>query len=157
MTDKTGIKKGSIEPIYYFRNAQGNILLLPTKEETLRFRDWLRQKMGYEMFIADTLQQADTLQKRLAWQFEREQQQELERDEKLTAPGREAVRARLAQRLAANGTPPAEKDFIRAYLAFRDLRHDRFKKRFTGQYAILTDLWYDNGKQHVADLHDKVK
>lgn len=147
---------GKIKPILYFVNAQGYIHLLPTDEDSKRFRKQLK-KLGFEMQEADTLRQAEWLQKTMQEQLYNEQQAELARDEAMTTYRRQQVKDRLTAKMNSSSTNQTEKDFIRCWLVMRDQKHDIMKKRFTSQIGHLDALEFDDPNQHIHDLHDRVK
>lgn len=130
-------------------------MMLPTDEETQRFRGWMG-KLGYELCGAETLKQAEQLQKDIQGQMVREQEMELAKDEAMTFQARQATRDRLYNRMTAVGTSPYEKEFIRLYLESREKKHDIFKRRFTSQVGHLDALEFDNPNEHTASLLDRV-
>ncbi|MGH7181920.1 MAG: hypothetical protein ACREJN_08090 [Nitrospiraceae bacterium] len=152
----THLAPGKIKAILYFQNEKGYIMMLPSDEECLRFRGQMR-KLGFEMMAAETLREADKLQKRMQDQLYSEQQMELQRDEMLTGPRRDAVRDRLTAKLNSTATPEMEKDFIRAYLPWRNNKRDIFRKRFTSQIGHLDALEFDNPGKHIHDMLDRIQ
>lgn len=154
--DRTGYTPGRIKPILYFINSKGHILLLPTDEETKKMRRHMERHMGYMMMAADTLPEAERLQKNLQAQIKQEQESELSQDEQRTMEGRRQVRDRLYRRMNSASCPVVERDFIRAYLTARELKHDIFKRRFSQRIGHLDALEFDNPTAHVQGLLDKM-
>jgi len=147
---------GKIKPILYFQNEKGTVMMLPTDEETHRFRKHMRN-LGFEMYAAETLQQAEKLQKKLQDQLYNERQMELAKDEEMTRIRRQQVRDRLVTRRNSAACNQTEKDFIDMWLKVREQKHEIFKKKFTSEIGHLDALEFDNPDQHIHDLHDRVK
>lgn len=112
-------------------------------------------KMGFMLMVADTLKQAEALQKKLQEQLKREQENELEKDESMTAYRRQQVRDRLYARMNSSSTNAYEREFIRLYLEYREKKHDIFRKKFTQQIGHLDALEFDNPNKHIHDLLDR--
>lgn len=146
---------GKIKAIIYFVNEQGYIHLLPTDQESKRFRKHMR-RIGFEMMAAETLFEARKLQKKLQEQLYQEQQNELARDEQMTAYRRQQVRDRLVAKMNSSSTNQTEKDFIRVWLEMREKKHDIFRKTFTSQIGHLDALEFDNPTKHTHDLLDRM-
>jgi hypothetical protein len=145
---------GKIKAILYFINAQGTVKMLPTDEESHRFRGYMK-KLGFEMMFAESLHEARKLQKKLQEQLAAEQANELIKDEVATSGRREAIRVRLNQKLHSNSTSETEKEFIRLWLVMREDKHNMFRRRFTQQIGHLDALEFDNPNKHIHDLLDK--
>lgn len=146
---------GKIKGIIYFINSQGHIMLLPTDEDSKRFRKRLRD-LGYEMQVAETLADARKLQKELQRQLQNEQLKEIGRDEMMTYERRRQVKERLTNRMNSASCSQYERDFIRIWLSGREQRHDNFVKRFTAEVGNLDILEFDDPDKHIHDLHDRV-
>lgn len=151
----THMATGRIKAILYYQNQQGRIMMLPTDEETKRFRKQM-EGLGYMLMGAETLKEAEILQKKLQEQLKVEQQQELAYDDSVTSRGRAAVGERLRRKLASSSTSEYEKDFIRAYLVWRENKHALFQKKFTSEIGHLDQLEFDNCNNRVADLMNRV-
>jgi len=147
----THLAPGKITPILYFINAQGYVKMMPTDEESKRFRRHMG-KLGFELQEADTLQAADKLQSKMQEQLRIEQEIELAQDEETTRYRRQQVRDRLVRRMNSSACPAVERDFIQAWLIIREQKHDIFKKRFTNQVGHLDALGYDNPNKHIEDI-----
>lgn len=145
---------GKIKAIIYFVNERGTIMMLPTDEECFRFRDKMKM-LGFEMMFAESLHEAQKLEKRMQEQLYAEQQKELEQDEDMTRRGRQAVKDRMQQRLMSANTSAYEKDFIRAWYKWREEKHAVFQRRFTQQIGNLDALNFDNPDKHIHDLLDR--
>lgn len=147
---------GKIKPILYFMNQRGYIYLLPTDEESKRFRKRLRME-GFEMYAAETLHEAESLQRKMQEQLRLEQEHELSQDEQMTAFRRQQIRDRLVARRNSVNCGQFEKDYIDIWLVMREKKHDIFRKRFTSQIGHLDGLEFDDANKHIHDLHDRVK
>lgn len=152
----THMAPGKIQAILYFRDKNGKIMLLPSDEETKRFKGAMRE-FGYELYAAETLAEARKLQKEMQEQLYVEQQHELQKDEQMTAVRRQQIRDRLVARRNSSACDKVERDFIDMWLVIREQKHEVFKKRFTSQIGHFDALEFDNPSQHIADLHDQVK
>ena len=144
--DRTGRALGTLEPIVYFENRAGDIVLPPvTKEGEARwvyeyakdangrtFRD-----KGYDWREASTLAEVDRLQDRLVEAERRKAENELERDERLLAGKRTDVRSRLYQRLVSSSTSPYEREFIELYLQMREEKRKEIRQRWLERQAYL--------------------
>lgn len=127
MSDRTGYARGSLEPVIYFENSSGYVILAPQQigqgtnlarkiyEEKYRGAGWEWREAG-----ANGLHEVDALQKRLV-------DQEVSRDRRMadkSSQEREMVRRDIAEslraRMTSSGTSEFERDFIRHYLQLRD-------------------------------------
>lgn len=151
----THMKSGTFAPIFYFENKHGGIIMMPTDELTRRYRKIIEDKLGYEFKFAETIQQAEQLQRKLQADLAREQNVALEKDEAITSGGRKALHDRMDARRKAPGTPPAEREFLDHYMESRRNKHEIFRKKMLDQVGVLNALEYDNPSEHIADLHDK--
>ena len=149
-------KSGTIEPIYYWQNQKGYVMLLDNSVSL--GMDRLRRymgKLGFQLMSAETLKEAEKLQYKLQDQLKKEQENELIKDEAMTAYHRDQVRVRLEARKNSSSTNEYEKEFIRLYLDWRNNKHDLFKKRFSQQIGHLDALEFDNPNKRIHDLLDK--
>lgn len=151
----THLAPGKIKAIIYFENLRGVVKMLPTDEESLRFRKYMKD-LGFEMLAAETLAEARKLQGKLQNQLKLEQENELARDEQVTMYRRQQVRDRLYARMNSLSCNPVEREFIRMWLVVREQKHDLFRRRFTQQIGHLDGLEFDNADKHIHDLLDRV-
>lgn len=152
----TNYAPGKIKPILYFMSQRGYIHMLPTDEESKRFRKRLRME-GFEMYAAETLHEAEVLQKKMQEQLRLEQEHELSKDEEMTRYRRQRIRDRLVARRNSASCGQFEMDYIDIWLVMREKKHDIFKKKFTSQMGHLDELEFDDPNKHIHDLHDRVK
>lgn len=120
MSDRTGRARGSLDPVIYFENSSGYVILAPIQigegsalarkiyEERYRPQGWEWREAG-----ANGLHEVDALQKRLV-------DQELQRNTAMADKSsyeRDIVRRQVAdslrQRMISAGTSEFERDFIR--------------------------------------------
>lgn len=146
---------GKIKPILYFENKNGIIKILPSDEETHRFRKHMR-KLGFEMMAAETLKQAQKLQYKMQEQLKKEMEFELAKDEAVTHHRRQAIKDRLTARMNSAACNSTEREFIRLWLYEREHKHDIFRKRFTDQVGHLDALEFDNLDERISDMMDRV-
>lgn len=123
-----GRKFGSLEPVIYFRNISnptrplGWIILAPYSACPC--------EIGYERDGAESLAEVDRLQRKLEEQESAERAADVIHDERVFGPMRDKVRDNLYAKLVSSATSEAEKDFIRAYLAHRIDKRDRFHAKY---------------------------
>ena len=142
-------KFGTIEPVIYFRNIsdptrpQGWIILAPmTSCPTLP---------GYERDGADTLAAVDYLQKKLEEQEYAERSADMLHDARVFGPLRDRIRDNLYARLVSSQTSALEKDFIRAYLAYRIDKRDRFHAKYMEYVMYLNAREMDTPRDRNVD------
>ena len=112
----THLKPGTIDPIHYWQNKNGKVLLLSHSD--MLGMDRLRRymdRLGYRLMVAETLKEAESLQTKLQDQLKKEQEQDLIRDEAMTANRRGQIKERLEARKNSAITNEYEKEFIRLY------------------------------------------
>lgn len=122
-------KRGSIEPVVYFVNRSGHVVLAPYSE--------MATPEGYVREEAGTLDDVDRLQVRLVMQEREQWEKEATHEEALFAPRLAAIRDRLYARMTSGSTPAYEKEFIRLYLDLRIDKRQRHRERFSHREAYL--------------------
>jgi hypothetical protein len=136
---------GSLEPIIYFEDRDGQIMLPPTTEDAR----WLYQskysKEGWEWKEAGTLAEVDVLQKRLVAEERRRDEATAERDDRAGVVKWRAVGDALRERMISSSTSPYERDFIAAYLQVREDRRERHRQRWLERTSYLWAANMDSG------------
>ena len=140
---------GTLEPVLYFENAQGQISLPPTTEDAYHIKDEMR-KRGYELREADTLPKIDILQKRLQDELLKEHQQTKCREEIHFGAIRKQIRERLYSRMISAGTSAVEREFIKKYLMLREESRPRWQ-HVPEAYMTLREC---NSTKHIKDAVD---
>lgn len=136
-------KPGSIEPIVFFKDAKGKLMLAaysaqPTPE-------------GYSREYADTLPAARELEKRLQQQDRDEMEREGIRDLLATSARRKAVRDRMYASINSSATSEYDKEFLRLYIQLDDSKTALFEQRWLERTSYLHSLHYDSPKDRAAD------
>lgn len=136
MSDRTGYARGSLDPVIYFENASGYVILAPQQigqgtalakkiyEERYRPAGWEWREAG-----ANGLHEVDALQKKLI-------DQEVSRDRRMADKSsyeRDVVRREIAEslrnRMTSAATSEFEREFIRYYLELReDSKRDKYRE-----------------------------
>jgi hypothetical protein len=136
-------KPGSIEPIIYFRRADGYIILAPYTSAPCP-EDCVREE-------ADTLPAARKLQDILVSQERRQWESEHHYDLALVARQEAEMRDKFNERIASTGTSQYEKDFLRAWMQLRDERkREKYRKLYEQRQAYLYSLEYDSPGRSVS-------
>jgi hypothetical protein len=150
---KTGRAHGTLEPVIYFENSSGYVILAPQQigegtalarkiyEEKYRPQGWEWREAG-----ANGLHEVDQLQRRLI-------DQEVSRDRGMAEhvglkrdAVRKAVGETLRQRMTSSGTSEYEREFIRLYLRVRDdSKRDKYKELLKQRNYYLWAREQDSG------------
>lgn len=123
---------GTLTPIIYFVNRDGNISLPPVSD--------CPTPRGYERREAGTLAEVDALQSRLQDQERRQLEEEHMLDEARWGAVRQRVSDNLRQRMVSADTSPYERDFISAYLELREEKRAKYQQRFSCDLAARSVL-----------------
>ena len=153
--NRTGRALGTLDPVIYFENASGHILLPPVEighgpETARRLYEERYRAQGYEWREAGTLWDVDKLQKRLVDQGNRETRQQREVVSWHRDQGRAQVSSNLRQRMTSADCDAWERDFIRYWLELDDEKKKQFEQRFAERNQYLWAREMDSGTQ-VAD------
>lgn len=152
------MKMGTLNPVLYFINSQGNVSLPPTNEAAFALKDEMRRR-GYELREADTLPKIRDLEKMIQESEQRQQEREFERDEAVFGARRKEIRSRMYQRMVSSSTSPYEREFIRHWLQMREEKQKEFEQRFLVDIAArnhFVQLEYDNPRQRMLEITDRV-
>lgn len=139
-------KRGSIEPVVYFINQSGHVLLAPYSA--------MATPDGYRREEAGTLGDVDKLQVLLVMQERRQWEREAAQEESLFGARLDAVRDRLYARMTSAGTGAYEKEFIRHYLQLRIEKRDKHRQRFEHREAFLWARENDTPKGRGVDKEE---
>ena len=152
---ETGRQAGTLDPVIYFENSSGYVILAPQEvgqgtalarkiyEERYRPKGWEWREAG-----ANGLHEVDALQKRLI-------DQEVSRDNMMADKSsyeRDLVRREIAERLRSRMTSAAtsefERDFIRYYLELReDSKRDKYRETLKQRNYYLWAREQDSSTQ----------
>lgn len=143
---------GTLDPIVYFENSEGAIVLPPETATARYFYEGHRggsgrtyRELGFEWREAGTLAEIDALQKRLVEQERREAERNAEVDDARSRMIWEKVGASLRARMVSSSTSEYEKEFIRLYLELREERRARHRQRWLERTSYLWAREFDSG------------
>jgi hypothetical protein len=129
--DRTGIAKGSLRPVIYFENKDHYVILPPEEIGVVGIARSVYERKykheGWEWREAGTLGEVDALQKRLVDQEVRRDTAMADRNSEMRERLFRQSGAVLRQRMVSSDTTPWERDFIKAYLALRENRRDKYR------------------------------
>lgn len=145
-------KFGTLEPIIYFENSRGDIVMPPDTPSARYFysekrdaRGLTYRDHGFEWREAGTLEEVDRLQKRLNDHERRKAEAAAERDEEKYRERSRSVRDSLYGRMVSSSTSPYEKEFIKYYLQLREEKRERHRQRFLEATSYLWAREMDKG------------
>jgi len=143
-SERTGYALGRLNPIVYYQNSAGHIILPPTTETA---RWFLEQKgragtslsdRGYMLKEAETLPEVYDLQDRMVKQEQAEMKAASEREDVVLESKWKETGDRLYRRMISDATSPMEKEVIRIWLSQRD---DKRRKHLAKWQEYTNYLW----------------
>jgi hypothetical protein len=145
-------KLGTLDPIIYFENAKGEIVLPPTSADA---RHWYEssqggpsyRERGFELRGAETLAEVDALQARLVAQDRATNERALAQDDAQRRQAWYAIAERLRARMCSSSTSPYEREFIELYLKLREEKRDKHRQRFLERISYLWAREMDSGSK----------
>ena len=152
---ETGYKFGTLNPVVYYENVEGRILLPPTTQDALWMRGEMRRR-GFEYREADTLDKIDKLQKRMQQQEYDRLERDNERDERKYAFVRAAIRSSLRSRMISKGTSDFEKGFIKDYLVLKEHQKSNWRSKFEHRAECMFTLREYDSTKPIQDSVDNV-
>lgn len=153
---RTGYALGRLDPVIYFENSDGKLVLPPTTEDARWIYSTRYAKLGFEWKEAGTLAEVDQLQKRLIAVEAQEMNLHLANDDELRQRGlyRE-VGERLRARMVSAATTEYEKDFISAYLMLREEKRAKYAQLFLERTSYLWALEMDSKTKATDRMHSE--
>ena len=157
--DRTGIARGSLNPVIYFENASHEVILPPEEIGVVgiarRVYEEKYKALGWQWCEAGTLNEVDALQKRLV-------DQELRRNERM-ADSHQMQREELFRRsgevlrqiMLSSSTSAWERDFIALYLKLRDKGRDKYRDVLLQHNYFLWSREFDSTtkiEDHTANI-----
>ncbi len=137
-------KLGTLDPVVYFENSRGEIVLPPTSEDARYFYEGVRdpsgktyRDLGYEYREAETLAEVDALQRRLVELDQRTNAQNAQRDDEGRKESWRRIGDSLRARMVSSSTSPFEREFIRLYLELREEKRARHRQRWLERTSYL--------------------
>ena len=147
--DKTGRALGTLDPIYYFENASGYIVLAaievghgPAGARKV-YEEQFRPK-GFEWCEADTLPKVQRLQQRLIDQENRVLQQQGHADAERRRRAHAKTASDLRQRMASSSCSAYEREFISLWLGLTESKQKEYTQRFTERNMYIHALEFDS-------------
>lgn len=158
MADRTGRALGRLNPVIYFENASGDIVLPPiemgTGPELARrcYEERYRPK-GYEWREADTLPDVRRLQQRMVDKDLREKRAQGEDMMRIREQQRRATSSNLRQRMTSSDCKPFERDFIQIWLDLDDEKKKKYEQRWREYNSYIWALEQDSGTK----IEDRIR
>jgi hypothetical protein len=143
---------GTLEPVIFFENSSGEIMLPPTTEDARWLYGSKYSREGWEWREAGTLPEVDRLQKRMVESERRRDEREAQADERSGAQRWQAVSDNLRQRMISSSTSAYEREFIQLYLQLREEKRDRHRQRFKERTYYLVAREMDEAHSSAAHL-----
>jgi hypothetical protein len=158
MPDRTGRALGTLDPVIFFENSSGHILLPGIQigegpSEARRMFESRYKAQGYEWREAGTWTEVQRLQKRLVEQETRILQQQGQVDAERRARVHRETSSNLRARMASGDCDPWERDFIAAWLQLREEKQAEYTKRFTERNMYLYACEFDANSK----VEDRIK
>ena len=149
MPDRTGRALGTLDPVIYFENQSGHILLPPVEighGPALARKLWEERfkPQGYEWREAGTLSEVQRLQKRIVEQEQRILDRQGQVDYERRARVHRETASNFHRRMASSDCDPWERDFIREWLKLRDSKQDEYTRRYTERNMYLQAVEFDS-------------
>lgn len=153
--DRTGRVLGTLDPILYFINSSGHIVLPPVEighgpELARRIFEERYKPKGYEWREAGTWPDVQRLQKRLIEQETKILQHQGQVDEDRRRRLHSQTASNLRSRMASADCDPWERDFIRAWLDLTDEKQKMYTQRFTERNMYIQSVEFDS-KHRIED------
>jgi hypothetical protein len=152
-------KLGTLDPVVYFENSAGVIVLAPSTADARYFYEWedrwgrSYKNTGFELREAGTLQEVDALQDRLQAQERAKLEAAAEKDEVLYRARARGVADSLRARMVSSSTSPYEREFIELYLQLREEKRAKHRQRFL---ETTSYLWAREMDEHTLP-QDRIK
>lgn len=158
--DKTGRAMGTLDPVIYFQNSAGHILLPPVevgKGPGLARMIFERRykSQGYQWMEAGTLHDVERLQTRLIEQETEILKKQGYRMDAAREACRKSTSANLRRRMASSDCSPYEREFIELWLQMDEEKRKKYTQRFTERNMYLTALEFDSNNTRVEDRMGK--
>lgn len=155
LSDRTGRALGTLDPVIYFENASGHILLAPQEigqgiNLPRRLFEERYKHQGYEWREAGTLPEVQRLQKRLVEQEQRILDKQGYVDEARRRRVHAETASSLRQRMASSSCSAWERDFIKYWLELTDSKQEEYTQRFTERNMYLQAVEF-NSNHKIED------
>lgn len=157
-SDRTGRALGTLNPVKYFQNSDGHIVLASIEigkddSDARRMFELRFKPRGYEWREAGTLSEVDTLQKRLIAQEQAVLDRQGARMDQQREHFRNKTASDLRQRMQSRDCSPFERDFIGLWLEMGEEKRKEYAQRFTERNMYLQAREMDSGTR----VEDRMK
>lgn len=148
--DRTGRALGSLNPVIYFTNAAGHVLLPPEEighgpEIARRMYEQRYRGQGYQWCEAGTLAEVQRLQKRMTEQEMRIRERQAFVDEREREKIHRETAGRLRQRMTSADCKPFERDFIGLWLDMQEEKRVKYTQRWREYNDYIWAVEQDSG------------
>ena len=156
--NKTGRAPGTVDPVIYFENAKGHVMLPPIEigkglALARRIFEERAKPQGYEWREAGTLAAARELQAKLIHQ-EVIKNDDVRKDMgQLRREARQRTAANLRQRMISADCKPFERDFIKEWLLLSEEKQKKYEQVWDQGTHYLWSLEMDSGTK----VEDRIK
>lgn len=155
VSDRTGHKLGTLDPVLYFENANGHIILPPAEigqgpALARQIYETRYKKQGYEWREAGTLNDVDRLQQRLVAQESAVRAAQGERMDAVREKVRRETSSNLRTRMQSAGCSAYEREFIQLWLDMDEQKRQKFTQRWTERVEYIWAREQDS-KTRVED------
>jgi hypothetical protein len=141
-SDRTGHALGTLEPVIYFINAAGHILLPPQEigQGTVTPREMYERRyraQGYEWREAGTIYEVDKLQSRLVAQETKTAQGQAQYMDEVREKARRETASNLRQRMCSRDCSAFEREFISLWLGMEEEKRKKYTQRWSERVNYL--------------------
>lgn len=158
---KTGYCLGRLDPIIYYENRDGHLILAPSTElarmayERKNGSGVSLRERGYEMREAGTLPEVYRLQNRIVEQELKVAKARAQHDAEVSEELWQRTGNALYQRMISAKTSEAEKEIIRIWLSQRDEKRSKHLKKWEEYNAYLWAAEMDSGTKGTDRIHSE--
>ena len=154
-SDRTGHALGTLEPVIYFINAAGHILLPPQEigQGTVTPREMYERRyraQGYEWREAGTIYEVDKLQNRLVAQEAKVAGAQSARMDEIRERARRETASNLRQRMCSSSCSAYEREFISLWLGMEEEKRKKYTQRWSERVGYIWSREMD-AKTKVED------
>lgn len=155
MSDRTGRALGTLDPVIFFENEAGHVMLAPQEigkglEVARMLYEQRFKHQGYMWKEADTFDRVLKLEQRLIDQATKERAAQGERMDMAREAVRRQTSSDLRQRMASSDCDPWERDFIKLWMDLGETKRKEYVQRYTERNNFLWAVQMDS-KTRVED------
>lgn len=158
MPDRTGRALGTLDPVIFFKRADGHILLPPVEigqglATTRRLFHERFERQGYMWCEAATLADVDRLQTQLRDQETRIRSAQGEKMDAIRERVWGEIASSLRTRMASSACSPYEREFISLWLQLRD---NEKRKQFMQRWTERNDYLWAREMDAATKVQDRM-